>query len=92
MKSIYFARSFRKDMKRLARIEKNIEALLKPVLDTLQAGRQLDAKFLDHGLGCGWPGHRDLHLKPDLCVVYTHPCPDTVKLVRIGNHANLELT
>ena len=92
MKTVLLASSFKRDMKRLKRVEKNLAALLQPVLETLTAGRQLDGKYLDHGLGTGWPEHRDLHLKPDLLVVYTHVCPQTVKLVRIGNHANLELT
>ncbi|EMD0638838.1 type II toxin-antitoxin system YafQ family toxin [Salmonella enterica] len=91
MKTILFAKTFKRDMKRLARTEKKLADLLQPVLETLQAGQALDSRFLDHGLGCGWPDHRDLHLKPDLLVVYTHPCPKTVKLVRIGNHANLQL-
>ncbi|ECZ5235310.1 type II toxin-antitoxin system YafQ family toxin [Salmonella enterica subsp. enterica serovar Enteritidis] len=92
MKTINFARTFKRDVKRLERVEKNLAALLQPVLDMLQKGGPLDPRLLDHSLGCGWPDHRDLHLKPDLLIVYTHPCPNTVKLVRIGNHANLQLT
>ncbi|EDY2030015.1 type II toxin-antitoxin system YafQ family toxin [Salmonella enterica] len=92
MKTILFSRAFRRDLKRLVRCDKTVGQLLAPVLECLETGSQLDAKWLDHGLGIGWPDHRDLHLKPDLLLVYTHPCKDTVKLVRIGNHANLELT
>lgn len=92
MKKILVSRTFKRDLKRLARCDKSVSQLLAPVVDCLKAGSQLDARWLDHSLGCGWPEHRDLHLKPDLLLVYTRPCPNTVKLVRIGNHANLQLT
>lgn len=92
MKPLLMAKSFKRDMKRLERVHKDISGLLTPVIQAFQHGAQLDAKYLDHSLGCGWPDHRDLHLKPDLILVYTRPCPNSVKLVRIGNHANLSLT
>lgn len=66
--------------------------MLAPIITAFTEGRRLDAKLQDHGLGAGWPDHRDIHLKPDLILVYTCPCPNSIKLVRIGNHANLELT
>lgn len=92
MKTVLLSRTFKRDMKRLERAEKQLSALLAPVVNCFAAGHPLDARWLDHSLGCGWPDHRDLHLKPDLILVYTRPCPDSVKLVRIGNHANLQLT
>ncbi|EKK5568011.1 type II toxin-antitoxin system YafQ family toxin [Enterobacter hormaechei] len=92
MKQILFSRAFRRDMKRLARVNKTVSHLLAPVIECMKEGRPLDARWQDHGLGAGWPEHRDLHLKPDLLVVYTRPDEDSVKLVRIGNHANLQLT
>ncbi|EPT1451907.1 type II toxin-antitoxin system YafQ family toxin [Escherichia coli] len=92
MKTVLFSRTFKRDMKRLARCDKTVGELLAPVMDCFKGGNPLDARWLDHSLGCGWPDHRDLHLKPDLILVYTRPCPDSVKLVRIGNHANLQLT
>ncbi|EAO3412058.1 type II toxin-antitoxin system mRNA interferase toxin, RelE/StbE family [Salmonella enterica] len=91
MKTVLFSRTFKRDMKRLERSERELTKLLKPVLSAFEQGGNL-AKWLDHGLGAGWPKHRDLHLRPDLILVYTRPCPDSVKLVRLGNHANLELT
>ncbi|ECO7324790.1 type II toxin-antitoxin system mRNA interferase toxin, RelE/StbE family [Salmonella enterica] len=91
MKTVLFSRTFKRDMKRLERSERELTKLLNPVLSAFEQGGNL-AKWLDHGLGAGWPKHRDLHLRPDLILVYTRPCPDSVKLVRLGNHANLELT
>ncbi|ENE5752119.1 type II toxin-antitoxin system YafQ family toxin [Salmonella enterica subsp. enterica serovar Bareilly] len=91
MKTVLLSRTFRRDMKRLERSERDLTKLLAPVLMAFTKGEPL-AKWLDHGLGTGWPDHRDLHLKPDLILVYTRPCPNSVKLVRLGNHANLELT
>ncbi|EIP9221073.1 type II toxin-antitoxin system YafQ family toxin [Salmonella enterica] len=92
MKTVLMAKTFKRDMKRLARGNKTVSQLLEPVVNCFKSGNQLDARWLDHSLGCGWPDHRDLHLKPDLILVYTRPCPNSVKLVRIGNHANLQLT
>lgn len=92
MKVVHHSRTFKRDMKRLGRACKDVSGLLVSAVDALTSGEPLDAKWLDHGLGCGWPDHRDMHLKPDLILVYTRPCPNSVKLVRIGNHANLSLT
>lgn len=92
MRQLKLSRTFKRDIKRLSRIEKKLHQLLELVIDSLQAGKPLEMRWLDHSLGSGWPDHRDLHLKPDLLLVYTCLCPNSVKLVCIGNHANLQLS
>lgn len=92
MRQILKSRSFKRDIKRHVRNEKLLDQILNPVLAKLAAGAPLERQLLDHDLGAGWPDHRELHLKPDLLLVYTCPCPNSVKLVRIGNHANLQLS
>jgi mRNA interferase YafQ len=89
MKTLYFSTAYKRDVKRLLRADKTLKEQLDAIIERLRSGASLDAKWGDHSLGRGWIDHRDLHVKPDLLLIYTRPCPNSVKLVRIGNHANI---
>jgi len=43
----------------------------------------------DHAMTGNWQDHRDLHIKPDLVLIYQKPDADTLRLVRLGSHAEL---
>ena len=45
----------------------------------------------DHGLSGEWADHRECHVRPDLLLIYQKPDADTLLLVRLGSHAELEL-
>ena len=58
------------------------------IISTLQHGKTLDAKYVDHGLAGDWLGYRDCHVKPDLVLIYKID-PKALKLARIGSHSEL---
>jgi len=43
----------------------------------------------DHAMTGDWKDHRDCHIKPDLVLIYQKPNADTLRLVRLGSHAEL---
>ena len=43
----------------------------------------------DHALSGEWADHRDCHVKPDLVLIYQKPDAGTLRLVRLGSHAEL---
>ena len=45
----------------------------------------------DHALSGEWGDHRDCHVKPDLVLIYQKSGADTLRLVRLGSHAELGL-
>ena len=38
-----------------------------------------------------WKDHRNCHIKPDLVLIYQKPDTDTLRLVRLGHHSELNL-
>ncbi len=50
-------------------------------------------RWRDHALTGDWVGHRDLHVKPDLVLIYAKcEMPDGTRilsLVRLGSHSEL---
>jgi mRNA interferase YafQ len=51
----------------------------------------LPSRFRDHSLSGNWSDHRDCHLRPDLVLIYRKPDSETLQLVRLGSHSELEL-
>jgi mRNA interferase YafQ len=88
-RALVSSRQFRRDYKRLkARHGARLDQDLRTVLDVLAGGGVLPAKARDHQL-VGWsPVARELHIRPDLLLVY-RMTPDTVELVRMGTHSDL---
>ena len=84
---------FKRDYKRESRgrHRATLDAGLQPVLDALANDRPLPRSYRDHGLSGEWADHRDCHVKPDLVLIYQKPDADTLLLVRLGSHAELEL-
>ncbi|HHX4257431.1 TPA: type II toxin-antitoxin system mRNA interferase toxin, RelE/StbE family [Legionella anisa] len=44
----------------------------------------------DHATN-NWSDHRDCHIKPDLILIYRKPDINTLQLVRLGSHSELDL-
>ena len=84
-----FKRDYRREKK--GRYRALLDAELYVVLAALQADIPLEAKYRDHALTGNWSDHRDCHLKPDLVLIYQKLGPDTLRLVRLGSHAELGL-
>lgn len=83
-------KSFKKDMKSFNHNNRVKEAL-KPVIDILVNKKPIPDKYKPHPLTGDLKGFFDIHVLPDVVLVYI-PDNDKVVLVRIGNHAKLKLT
>ena len=51
----------------------------------------LEPRHRDQALVGPWATRRDRHLKPDLILIYRKPDAETLRLVRLGSHSELEL-
>lgn len=88
MKALDYTTKFRRDLKREARTDQKLQAILKPVISDLREGKVLPEKMSDHPLSGQWKDHRDCHVKPDLVLIYKTD-DEAVTLVRLGSHSEL---
>lgn len=91
MRRIEITKTFKRDYQRAQATpkHKNIEALLRPILNHLVADEPLPRRYSDHPLIGNWCDHRDCHIKPDLILIYRKPNEETLQLVRLGSHSQL---
>ena len=84
---------FKRDLKREAKGRHGATLVvdLLPALVTLATGKPLDARYQDHQLTGDWKDHRDCHIRPDLVLIYRKPDDNTLELVRLGSHSELDL-
>ncbi|MCL2652933.1 MAG: type II toxin-antitoxin system YafQ family toxin [Propionibacteriaceae bacterium] len=61
------------------------------LIELLRSDKQLPPQCRDHQLTGQWRDHRDCHIAPDLVLIYSKPDADTLRLVRLGSHAELSL-
>ena len=59
------------------------------VVALLLSGQVLPENSRDHALSGDWVGYRECHIKPDLLLIYRKPDADTLRLARLGSHAEL---
>ena len=62
---------------------------LPDVVDLLIRAEPIPERFRDHALGGNWKSYRDLHLKPDLVLIYRLEGADELLLARLGSHSEL---
>ena len=93
MRTIERTGAFKRDYKREAkgRHKTTLDADLVPVLSALADDLPLETRQQDHALTGNWKDFRDCHLKPDLVLIYGKPDDQTLRLVRLGSHTELEL-
>ena len=84
---------FKRDYKRESkgRHRTTFDAALGPVMVALANDEPLDPRRRDHWLSGEWADHRECHVRPDLLLIYQKPDAETLLLVRLGSHAELEL-
>jgi mRNA interferase YafQ len=81
---------FKRDYKREFRTHgPDLSAFIEQVLAFLLADVRLPDKHKDHKLFGEWEGCRECHVKPNLLLVYEKPDDETLKLVRLGSHAEV---
>ena len=81
---------FKKHLKQIAKRNINNVKKINDVVNSLQKGETLEAKFKDHALVGNWTGHRECHILPDLLLIYR--IEDNIlilELVDTGTHADL---
>ena len=61
------------------------------VAELLANDQPIAPKYRDHALIGIWKDFRDLHIKPDLVLIYRLSDAETLQLVRLGSHSELGL-
>jgi mRNA interferase YafQ len=93
MRTIERSTRFKKDFKRELR-SGAVSAFLNNLniaIELLAMDTPLPARFRDHPLTGDWENHRDCHVRPDLVLIYRKPDAETLELVRLGSHSELDL-
>ena len=91
MYALKFTTSFKKSYKLMKKRGLDL-SLLDEVIDTLQKGHLLDAKYRDHELNDNkyFKNCRELHLEPDWLLVYKINKKDLILfLMETGTHSDL---
>ncbi len=93
MRQIERTKAFKRDYKKVKATPKHrdVETLLRQILELLVADGSLPERNRDHALSGEWKDHRDCHLKPDLVLIYRKPDKKVLQLVRLGSHSDLGL-
>jgi len=87
LRAIRRSSKFRRDLKKAKKQRKNI-TLLKHVINQLLEDKELDKKFGAHPLYGNWRGYYELHITPDLLLIYK-VSKDELKLARLSSHSDL---
>lgn len=93
MRTIERTTQFRRDFRRVAkgRHGRGLKGVLTEVVERLVQDSPLPVRLRDHALVGDWADHRDCHLRPDLVLIYRLVGSDTLVLVRLGSHSELEI-
>ncbi|BGI52703.1 MAG: type II toxin-antitoxin system mRNA interferase toxin, HP0892 family [Candidatus Hamiltonella defensa (Ceratovacuna japonica)] len=93
MRTVKQTRQFKRDLKRekTGRYRATLHIELITVLSNLAQDEQLASRYFDHALKGNLEGFRDCHIKPDLILIYEKPDDDTLNLIRLGSHSELEI-
>ena len=91
MRTIERTNRFKRDYRREARgrHRAELDERLTDVVQALASDAVLAPRYHDHALSGPLAGFRDCHVRPDLVLVYEKPNANTLRLVRIGSHAEL---
>lgn len=66
-----------------------LDERLAALLNLLARDISLAENWRDHPLSGGWQGCRECHVRPDLLLVYEKRDAQTLRLVRLGSHAEI---
>lgn len=93
MRVIRRTSQFKKDYKRESkgRHRKTLDGDLAAVLKLLISDTPVPERLRDHPLTGKWNDYRDLHVRPDLVLIYRRPDETFLDLVRLGSHSELGL-
>ena len=93
MRTIERTSRFKRDYKRESRgpHHRDLDERLAAIVRALVSDEPLEPRHRDHALSGPWADFRDCHIRPDLVLIYEKPDPRTLRLVRMGSHAELGL-
>jgi len=93
MRTIERTRQFKRDYKRESRgrHRSDLDERLAAIVRALASDEPLEPHHHDHPLSGPWADFRDCHIRPDLVLIYEKPDTRTLRLVRMGSHAELGL-
>lgn len=90
MYSIVTTKAFRKSYKRVSKYKNFNQEEFKFILDLLKKDESIPIKYRDHALSGEYKGFRDIHIAPDIVLLYTKIQSILVlELVDIGSHSDL---
>ena len=91
MRSVKYTTQFSKDLKREGKSPKNRDLPLKlqAIIDLLTEDKELPFNLHDHLLVGEFVGMRELHVKPDLLLIYRKIENESLQLVRLGTHSEI---
>ena len=87
MKVVSFSKQFRKDLKRVKRRRKDIDAL-EAVVTKLRLGKPLEARFGRHPLKGKYRKYEECHIESDWLLIWKET-KRRIYLVRTGSHSDL---
>lgn len=90
MLEIDLTNQFKKDLKKIAKQNKNRKKL-DEVIELLQKEEPLAIKHRDHDLIGNWKGYRECHVTPDWLLIYKviEGHVRLLRLARTGSHSEL---
>ena len=93
MRAIERTSRFKRDYKRESRgrHRRGLDERLAAIVRALASDEPLEPRHRDHALSGPWADFRDCHIRPDLVLIYEKPDAHTIRLVRMGSHAELGL-
>lgn len=93
MRSVTRTKRFKRDFKRVKRgvHAAHIDDTLLQTVELLVADEELPPSYSDHSMKGSLNDCRDCHLRSDLTLIYRKAGADTLELVRIGTHTQLEI-
>ena len=91
MRRVRYTTRFSKDLKREGKSPKNKDLLFKlqTIIDLLADDEELPLNLQDHLLVGEFVGMRELHVKPNLLLVYRKLKDGTLELLRLGSHSEI---
>lgn len=84
---IVFTKSFKKDFKRVEKLDKRLLHLKETIL-SISDGKPLVRRLLDHPLKGDYKDCRECHITPDFLLIYKIE-NETLILIRCGFHSEL---
>jgi mRNA interferase YafQ len=91
MRQIDAQAAFKRDFKRESTSGKHggLAKIVEAVIQLLANDLPLEVRHHDHPLIGNWVGYRELHLKPNLLLIYRKVDADILRLARLGSHSEL---